>query len=42
MASLGKKRAVSLILTEIDILITATVISAKDDTLLLKKETVKV
>jgi hypothetical protein len=42
MASLGKERAVSLISTETDTLITATVIAAKDDTLLLKKETVKV
>jgi hypothetical protein len=42
MASLGKKRAVSLTLTEIGVLITATVITAKDDALLLKKGTVKV
>jgi hypothetical protein len=42
MAPLGKERAVSLIPTEIGTLITATVITAKDDALLLKKGTVKV
>jgi hypothetical protein len=42
MAPLGKERAVSLTLTEIGILITATVVAAKDDALLLKKGTVKV
>jgi hypothetical protein len=42
MAPSGKERAVSLTLTEIGTLITATVITAKDDTLLLKKGTVKV
>jgi hypothetical protein len=42
MAPLRKERAVSPILTETDILIIATVIAAKEDTLLLKKGTVKV
>jgi hypothetical protein len=42
IAPSGKERAVSPILTEIGTLITATVITAKDDALLLKKETVKV
>jgi hypothetical protein len=42
MASLGKERAASLILTEINTLIIATVITAKDDALLFKKGTVKV
>jgi hypothetical protein len=42
MASLGKERAVSFILTEIGILIIAIVITAKDDALLFKKGTVKV
>jgi hypothetical protein len=43
MASLGKERAVSLTSTKTgSIIITATVIAAKDDALLFKKETVKV
>jgi hypothetical protein len=42
MASLGKERAVSPTLTETGALITAIVITAKDDALLLKKGTVKV
>jgi hypothetical protein len=42
MAPSGKERAVSPTLTEIGTLITATVIAAKDDALLFKKETVKV
>jgi hypothetical protein len=42
MASSGKERAVSPTLTEISTLITATVVTAKDDALLFKKETVKV
>jgi hypothetical protein len=42
MASSGKERAVSSTPTEIDASITATVVTAKDDALLLKKETVKV
>jgi hypothetical protein len=42
MTSSGKERAVSLILTEIGALITATAVAAKDDVLLLKKGTVKV
>jgi hypothetical protein len=42
MAFLKKKKAVSLTPIEINILITATVITAKDDTLLLKKEIVKI
>jgi hypothetical protein len=42
MASLGKERAASPTPTEIDTLISPTVIAAKDDALLLKKETVKV
>jgi hypothetical protein len=42
IASLEKKRAVSPTLTETGTLITAIVITAKDDALLLKKETVKV
>jgi hypothetical protein len=42
MASSGKERAASLILTETGTLIIATVVAAKDDALLLKKGTVKV
>jgi hypothetical protein len=42
MAPSGKKRAVSLTPTEIDASTTATVVTAKDDALLLKKGTVKV
>jgi hypothetical protein len=42
MAPLGKERAVSLIPTETGASITAIVITAKDDALLLKKGTVKV
>jgi hypothetical protein len=42
MAPLGKERAVSLTPTEIGTLIIATAVTAKDDALLLKKETVKV
>jgi hypothetical protein len=42
MASSGKEKAVSLTSTETGTLITATAITAKDDALLLKKETVKV
>jgi hypothetical protein len=42
MAPSGKERAASLTPTETGTLITATVIAAKDDALLLKKETVKV
>jgi hypothetical protein len=42
MAPSGKERAVSLTPTEIGTSITAIVIAAKDDALLLKKETVKV
>jgi hypothetical protein len=42
MAPLGKERAVSPTLTEIGTLITAIVVTAKDDALLLKKGTVKV
>jgi hypothetical protein len=42
MAPLGKERVASLTPTEIGTLIIATVITAKDDALLLKKETVKV
>jgi hypothetical protein len=42
MAPSGKERAVSPTPTEIGTLITATVIAAKDDALLLKKGTVKV
>jgi hypothetical protein len=42
MAPLGKERATSLTLTETGTLITATVVAAKDDALLLKKGTVKV
>jgi hypothetical protein len=43
MASSGKERAVSLTPTETgSITTTATVITVKDDTLLLKKKTVKV
>jgi hypothetical protein len=42
MAPLGKERAVSLTLTETGTLITATVVTAKDDALLFKKGTVKV
>jgi hypothetical protein len=42
IAPSGKERAVSLTPTETDVSITATVIAAKDDALLLKKETVKV
>jgi hypothetical protein len=42
IASLGKERAVSPTLTETSTLITAIVITAKDDALLLKKGTVKV
>jgi hypothetical protein len=42
MASSEKEKAVSLTLTETGTLITAIVITAKDDALLFKKETVKV
>jgi hypothetical protein len=43
MASSGKERAVSLTPTETGaLIITATVVTAKDDALLLKKGTVKV
>jgi hypothetical protein len=42
MVSSGKERAVSLTPTKIGASITATVITAKDDALLFKKETVKV
>jgi hypothetical protein len=42
MAPLGKKRAASPTPTETGTSITAIVITAKDDALLLKKETVKV
>jgi hypothetical protein len=42
MAPLGKERAASPTLTEIDTSITATVVAAKDDALLLKKGIVKV
>jgi hypothetical protein len=42
MAPSGKEKAVSLTPTEIDVSITATVVAAKDDALLLKKGTVKV
>jgi hypothetical protein len=42
MASSGKEKAVSPTPTEIGASITTTVIAAKDDALLLKKETVKV
>jgi hypothetical protein len=42
MAPLRKERAVSPILTETGTLITVTAVAAKDDALLLKKETVKV
>jgi hypothetical protein len=42
IASSGKERAVSSTPTETGTLITATVVTAKDDALLLKKETVKV
>jgi hypothetical protein len=42
MTPLGKERAVSLTLTETGASITAIVVAAKDDALLLKKETVKV
>jgi hypothetical protein len=42
MASSGKERAVSLTPTETGTLTSAIVITAKDDALLLKKETVKV
>jgi hypothetical protein len=42
MAPSGKERASSLILTETDTLITATVVAAKDDALFFKKGTVKV
>jgi hypothetical protein len=42
MASLKKERAASPTSTKIDASITATVITAKDDALLLKKGTVKV
>jgi hypothetical protein len=42
MAFSGKKKAVSLTLTETGILIIAIVITAKNDALLFKKETVKV
>jgi hypothetical protein len=42
MASSGKKKAVSLTPTETGASTTATVITAKDDALLLKKGTVKV
>jgi hypothetical protein len=42
MAPSGKERAVSLTPTETGASITATVVTAKDDALLLKKGTVKV
>jgi hypothetical protein len=42
MAPLGKERAASPISTETGASITATIIAAKDDALLLKKGTVKV
>jgi hypothetical protein len=42
MAPSGKERAVSLTPTETGTLITATVVTAKDDALLLKKGIVKV
>jgi hypothetical protein len=42
MVPSGKKKAASLTPTETGALITATVITAKDDALLLKKGTVKV
>jgi hypothetical protein len=42
MAPLGKERAASPTPTETGTLITATVVTAKDDALLLKKGTVKV
>jgi hypothetical protein len=42
MAPLGKEKTSSLTLTEIGALTTAIVVAAKDDALLLKKETVKV
>jgi hypothetical protein len=42
MAPSGKERAVSPTPTEIGTLTTATVITAKDDALLLKKGTVKI
>jgi hypothetical protein len=42
MAFLKKKRAVSLTPIKISTLITAIVIAAKNDALLLKKETVKI
>jgi hypothetical protein len=42
MASSGKKRTASLTPTETGTLITATVVAAKDDALLLKKGIVKV
>jgi hypothetical protein len=42
MTSLGKERAASLTPTKTGTLITATVVAAKDDALLLKKGTVKV
>jgi hypothetical protein len=42
MAPSGKERAASLTPTKIGTLITAIVITAKDDTLLLKKRTVKI
>jgi hypothetical protein len=42
MAPSRKKKAASLTPTETDTSITAIVITAKDDALLLKKETVKI
>jgi hypothetical protein len=42
MAPLGKERAASLTPTETGTLITAIVVAAKNDALLLKKGTVKV
>jgi hypothetical protein len=42
MAPSGKERAVSPTPTETGTLITATAVAAKEDALLLKKETVKV
>jgi hypothetical protein len=42
MAPLGKERAVSLTPTKTGTLITAIVVTAKDDALLLKKGIVKV
>jgi hypothetical protein len=42
MVSLGKEKAVSSTPTETGASITATVVTAKDDALLLKKGTVKV